>query len=432
MRNRNQMNVLMLVMSDVAHDSRVLREAVALAEHGHVVHIVGKDVPAGWTPPRGVTVESVSGGSGFKPQAQPQSAETAESATAESAAAHSAAESAAPKPAAASPSTSSAPRRAVRWLLLPQHRQRVWRTWCTRAGAAVDGRKFDVVHAHDFNVLRVAARLADRSGARLVYDSHEFWSGRERHGRPTPIERSRERRAEQKLLRRADAVLTVSDGIAERLGAWRGGEVKVVRNTFPSVPEGAGSTVPLGQRPAGIVYAGRIGAARDLETLLPAAAAAHLDAVLMGPADREYLQRIQPGIDSGAVRLEPARPVDEVDGVLREVGISMVTLTDTCENHRMALPNKLFHAVRAGVPVVAADLPELRRAVTEYGLGALYRPGDVASMRAALEQVASQYPQLCAQVANARGDLSWERDAEVLVGVYADLAGRDVAPAAAQ
>ncbi len=399
------MNVLMLVMSDVAHDSRVLREAVALAEQGHVIHIVGKDVPSDWNPPRGVTVESVSGGGGLKSSSA----------------------------ASASPGgSSSAVRRTARWLLLPQHRQKVWRTWCARAEAALAGRKFDVVHAHDFNVLRLAARLADRDGARLVYDSHEWWSGRERHGRPTPLERSRERRAEQQIVRRADAVLTVSDGIAERLGRWRGeaghgGRVAVVRNTFPSLrgtslaaSDEEITHVALRQRPAGVVYAGRIGPARDLETLVPAAAAAGLDAVLMGPADREYLPRIQAA--AGNVKIEPARPVDEVDEVLRRAGISVVTLTDSCENHRLALPNKLFHATRAGVPVVAADLPEMRRLVTQYGLGTLYRPGDVASMRAALEKLAAEYPRWCAQVAKAKADLSWERDAAVLVGVYESLA----------
>lgn len=405
------MNVLMLVMSDVAHDSRVLREAVALADQGHVIHIVGKDVPPDWTPPRGITAESVSGGAGLK--AKPSAAVAAQQAAA---------------PVAMSPS-----RRAARWVLLPQHRQKVWRTWCARAEAALAGRKFDVVHAHDFNVLRLAARLADRDGARLVYDSHEWWSGRERHGRPTPLERSRERRAEQQIVRRADAVLTVSDGIAERLGRWRAGDgrgsarVAVVRNTFPKLrsanlapTDGETTHVALRQRPAGVVYAGRIGPARDLETLVPAAAAAGLDAVLMGPADREYLPRIQ--AIAGNVKIEPARPVDEVDEVLRRAGISVVTLTDSCENHRLALPNKLFHATRAGVPVVAADLPEMRRLVTKYGLGTLYRPGDVASMRTALEQLAADYPRWCAQVAKAKADLSWERDAAVLVGVYESLA----------
>jgi glycosyltransferase involved in cell wall biosynthesis len=180
--------------------------------------------------------------------------------------------------------------------------------------------------------------------------------------------------------------------------------------------------VSLSLRPTGVVYAGRIGPERDLETLIHAAAAAGLDAVLMGPADHEYLPRIQAAFAN--VRIESARPIDEVDDVLRRAGISVVTLTDTCENHRLALPNKVFHAVRAGVPVVAADLPELRRLVTQYGLGRLYRPSDVASMRTALEQVVNDYPRLCEQVAQARADLSWERDAAVLIGVYESLAGQ--------
>ena len=386
------MDVLMLVISDIAHDSRVLREAGALTGQGHAVHIVGKDVPEGWTPPPGITVDSVSGGSGLKTSG------------------------------AAGMSRSGLTGRARsvgRWALLPRHRQNVWRTWNSRARSAVDGRTFDVVHAHDFNVLRLADELARRERAQLVYDSHEFWSGRERHGRPTPLERAREKAAERQIVARANAVLTVSDGIAERLGRWRDSPVTVVRNTFPLVPVDDARALP--SRPAGAVYAGRIGAARDIETLLTATAALRLDTVLMGNADREFLPTLR--FSDGSVRIEPARPVDEVDDVLRRVGISVVTLTDSCENHRLALPNKVFHAVRAGVPVVAADLPELRRLVTSYGIGALYRPGDAESMRAALESVASDYPGLCERVARARDELNWDQDSKELVKVYESLAG---------
>ena len=395
------MDVLMLVMSDVAHDARVLREARSLADQGHAIHVVGKDVPPEWNPPAGVTVESVSGGSGLKPSASGGAGGGAASAGA---------------------GLTGRARGIGRWALLPQHRQRVWRTWCERADRTVAGRTYDVVHAHDFNVLRLAADLAERGGARLVYDSHEWWSGRERHGRPTPIERARERRIEQRIVGRADAVLTVSDGIAERLGRWRNSPVTVVRNTFPltGLPELEGAAAgSLPTRPRGAVYAGRIGAARDIETLLTATASLRLDTVLMGKADREFLPNLH--FSDGNVRIEPARPIDEVDDVLRRVGISVVTLTDTCENHRLALPNKVFHAVRAGVPVVAADLPELRRLVTGYGIGALYRPGDAASMRAALEQVTLDYPKLCERVAQARGELNWDQDSKELVKVYEAL-----------
>ena len=34
----------------------------------------------------------------------------------------------------------------------------------------------DVVHAHDWNTLPIAARVADETGCRFVYDSHEFAS----------------------------------------------------------------------------------------------------------------------------------------------------------------------------------------------------------------------------------------------------------------
>jgi glycosyltransferase involved in cell wall biosynthesis len=409
------MDVLMLVQSDVAHDARVLREARSLAEQGHAIHIVGKDVPPGWTPPDGVTVESVSGGSGLK--------------AAPGGGSGSGGSEGAGSGGGSRRGLTGKLRSTARWALLPQHRQRVWRTWCERARAAVDGRSFDVVHAHDFNVLRLAVSLADRQGARLVYDSHEWWSGRERHGRPTPLERARERRIEQRIVARADAVLTVSQGIADRLGQWRGGPVTVIRNTFPRREDLEGAAAcGLLERPGGAVYAGRIGAARDIETLLEAASGLRLDTVLMGKADREFLPRLR--VADGTVRIEPARPVDEVDEVLRRVGISVVTLTDSCENHRLALPNKVFHAVRAGVPVVAADLPELRRLVTAYGIGALYRSGDAESMRTALKQVADDYPAFCERVARARADLSWEQDAKALVGVYESLAGTTVSAAA--
>ena len=388
------MDVLMLVISDVAHDARVLREAGCLAGNGHSVHVVGKDVPADWTPPSGVTVQSVSGGSGLRPAGNAPGAAVA---------------------------SRGAVRRFARWALLPRHRQRVWRTWCDGVRAGVSGRKFDVVHAHDFNVLRLAADLAEAAGADLVYDSHEWWSGRERHGRPTPLERARERRVERRIVARAAGVMTVSPGIAERLARWRGAPVAVVRNTFPILdrPQPA-ATAELPERPHGAVYAGRIGPARDIETLLAAAAELGLDTVLLGKTDREFLPRLR--FSKGSVRIEPARPVDEVDEVLRRAGISVVTLTDTCENHRLALPNKVFHAVRAGVPVVAADLPELRRLVTDYGLGALYRPGDAASLRAALERVIWDYPAFCERVAQARAELNWEQDAKALIGVYETLA----------
>jgi glycosyltransferase involved in cell wall biosynthesis len=85
------------------------------------------------------------------------------------------------------------------------------------------------------------------------------------------------------------------------------------------------------------------------------------------------------------------------------------------------MPNKLFHAVRAGVPVVATDVGELAALVREHGVGELYRPGDGADLARAVRAARDRYPELVAAVRRAAPSLSWDADAAALLGVYARL-----------
>jgi glycosyltransferase involved in cell wall biosynthesis len=396
-----RLRVLMLVQSAVAGDSRVLREAHALAGAGHEVHVVGRAVPAGFVPPAGVTVASVGRAAGLRPAGAPGSRGRG----------------------GLRPLVT-----AARWLLLPEHRARVEAAWRRNAAALVDawraGGPPDVVHAHDFNTLELAADVADRTGAALVYDTHEWWSGRLRPGRPTPWADRRQRARERALGARADLVVTVSKPIARRLRAWGWPRVVVVRNTFPGPPR----TPEQRARPGGVLYAGRIGAGRDLPAVIAAAARVpDLTWTLMGSVDDAFLAGHPLPPD---VRLEPPADVDDVDAPLRRAGLSLVTLEDTCENHRLALPNKLFHAVRAGVPVVAADLSAIAEVVHRHGIGVLYTPGNAASLAAAVRDAVTRYPELLAAVAAAQatGELSWEVDARALLEAYPAPARAPVTP----
>jgi hypothetical protein len=123
-------------------------------------------------------------------------------------------------------------------------------------------------------------------------------------------------------------------------------------------------------------------------------------------------------LETRYVSVHPAKKLDEITDLYHHWGVALVTLDDRSLNHRLALPNKLFHAVHAGVPVVAADLPELRRVVSHYGLGALYRPGDPHSLVRAVRTIAAEYETFSVAVRRAMGALCWERDAAVLRKVY--------------
>ncbi|MDO5710693.1 MAG: glycosyltransferase [Micrococcales bacterium] len=382
----------MLVATSVATDARVLREASTLADAGHGVHVIGKSVPTGWEPPAGLTVSSVGTSSVFR-------AEGGASLAGRRLSPH---------------------LRFARWVLLPQHRASAFGRWA--AGALADGRhrEFDVVHAHDFTALAAGAELARLRGVPLVYDTHEFWQGRPREHRPTPLADLRERRLEDRLAREATAVITVGDGIADALRRRYGwGHVHVVRNTFPARRAGSAmaEALPALSAPVGLVYAGRLSAYRELETIAAASRLVDLPITVMGPADETWLGTYDPG----RVRVEGPLPAEQVDRRLAEAGLALVTHSDAWENHRLALPNKLFHAVRAGVPCVATDVGELARTVRAHGIGTLYRPGDAADMGRAIEQAVADYPALREAVARAADELAWEKDAAVLLSLYQRL-----------
>jgi len=372
----------MLAQSPVAGDSRILREASTLAASGHEVHIIGREIPDDFAPPAGVTVSSIGMARGYGSPPGPR--------------------------------RRPPPMRAARWLLLPEHRRAVEHAWVEQARdvAGTTGPSPDVVHAHDFNTLPLGVELSRRFGARLVYDAHEFWSGRPRIGRPTPLRTARERRLEKEFGRQAAAVLTVGEGVATALREDYGWpHVHVVRNTFePRIMD-----VPALTEPDGAVYAGRLAPYRELEVIAAASHSLDLPVTLIGPADRSWLARFEPGVAT----VRSPTSIEDVDRVLAEAGIALVTHSDRWPNHRLALPNKLFHAVRVGVPVVATDVGELAKTVRQYGLGRLYRPGDHHDLVQAVRSAIADYPVLRTSVAAAIPALTWQSDKAVLLEVYA-------------
>lgn len=48
----------------------------------------------------------------------------------------------------------------------------------------------------------------------------------------------------------------------------------------------------------------------------------------------------------------------------------------TCLNHCLALPNKIFEYIQAGIPILVSDLPEMQRVVVDYGVGEVFPDGD--------------------------------------------------------
>ena len=82
------------------------------------------------------------------------------------------------------------------------------------------------------------------------------------------------------------------------------------------------------------------------------------------------------------------------------------------------MPNKLFDYLQAGLPVVVADLPEMRRVVEEHEVGAVLRAREpevlAEQVRAILEP--DRWQQHHNRVMTAREELCWEEERGRLLG----------------
>lgn len=282
---------------------------------------------------------------------------------------------------------------------------------------------FDIVHAHDFTALELGARLSLEHRVPLIYDSHEWWLGRQRQYRPTPIIDKHEARAEKKFVRQASAVITVGNAIADLMRTQRSAtNVKVVRNSFPPTPD---ATSLVRTPPKGLIYAGRIDAYRELETIIEATRKSSLSISWMGDYANQWASHWVPLARAAGIEILPSQSLDAVTIAMQNAGLAFVTHSNQFESHRLALPNKLFHAVQAGVPVIATDVTELAGVVREFDLGELYEPCNADSMRRAIDRAIERHDVLIKNVNAAKNSLSWEVDEKVLVQIYREtLEGR--------
>jgi glycosyltransferase involved in cell wall biosynthesis len=289
----------------------------------------------------------------------------------------------------------------------------------------------DVVHAHDAAMLApgfVGARL---TRARLLYDSHELATGVPYR---TPLWARLVWALERMLIRRCDAVITVSDGIADRLRRLYGLRERptVVRN-LPDLPNsgpgGLRRRLGLSDEPL-VLHQGAPAPHRGCEELVLAmehVPDAHL--VFLGesgfPVFTDRLaRRARERSVAGRIHFTANLPLEALLSHTREADVGVSLLEGNCENHRLALPNKVFEYVAAGVPVVVSDLPELSRLVHEHGLGWTADPGDPSSIAAALREALTHGHQRTEALQQAAGTLNWEREKGRLIDVYSRLAGQ--------
>lgn len=285
-----------------------------------------------------------------------------------------------------------------------------------------------VYHAHDFTGLLMVA-LAGIWRRPVVYDSHELFFDRPFRGMPRWMVGILRiiRPWEGILARRAVHVIATSEGHAQGL-------VDNLRIPYPTLVRNAVDLRALGEVAARYsVNASRILAHtgnlfRTRHVVEQVEALAHLPDVGLvfmgkGPLHDALIERAaQLGL-SDRVQIIPPVPVDSIAPTLAQAHVAMVLIDAEAPNDNLAVPNKFYEAVAAGVPMVIHPTPEVARLVQRYDIGVPCDAADPASIAQAVQTVLEpdNYERLRANVQRARADITWANEEQKLFAVYESL-----------
>jgi len=305
---------------------------------------------------------------------------------------------------------------------------------------------FDVLHCHDHWMLGLGVRIKHRRpGTILIYDSHELF-----HGWPLNLAKDigwftkfKSRLVRKYLVwreranaRHLDHLITVSELIAERLHEYFKLKMQpiVVRN-LPAF-EDCRSPGQLVRERFGIpldhkilVFIGAFLHARTLniETVIDEVGNAAGVALVLISGEGSTKKEIVAHVERRGYKnifFHPRLAPEDIGAYLSSCDVGLVPTWNPRDlSYWLALDNKLFQYVMAGLPVLATSQPEYRKVVEGYGVGVCVEPDTPGAYLEGFGRILDSYAMFKENVQRARLLLNWEREEQVLLEFYRRLGG---------
>lgn len=288
-----------------------------------------------------------------------------------------------------------------------------------------------VLHASEPDAWAAAIWAARGGRARVVLDVHEHYPSRLDDRLPAalrPLARAALRLACRAMAWRADAVVVAKDGLD--------GDFAAPDRTIAVRNYAAASAVTprrhAGHGPLTLVHLGALGRARGAFVMLEALALCPEDTRLKligrftDGSEAEFLARARMlGLEQRIERLgwmpHAAALAEAAQGDL-----GLVLFQPGIENHRLALPHKLFDCMLAGLPVIAPDFAtEVAEVVQGAGNGLLVDSADPAAIATAVAALADPAQRQALAERGRRAAetrFGWAPEAARLVALYHRLA----------
>lgn len=281
-------------------------------------------------------------------------------------------------------------------------------------------RRMDAVCAIDLDTIMPCYWSSYFKRTIRIYDAHELFTELKE-----VISRPRVQRAwmkiEKKYLPRFKYGYTVSEGIAEEFRNRYGVNYATIRNMPVKEPINP-SWVP----DQFILYQGAVNEGRCFEQLIPAMQHIHSRLVICG--DGNFMPQLHQLINQYHVQdkveclgMQTPEELKKITGRAR-LGIALAVKEGL--NQWLALPNKFFDYMHAGVPQVTMDYPEYRRINEQFEIAVLLDEPDPVKIADAVNHLLENdvlHHRLAGNCLQAREIYNWQAEEKKLIAYYQQI-----------
>lgn len=288
-------------------------------------------------------------------------------------------------------------------------------------------KRYDVIVANDLDTLLAGFVASEITKTSLVYDSHEYFTEV-----PELVERPwikrRWEKIEEGILPKVKHCYTVCQSIANIYNTKYGTNFRVVRNLpFRKHDDEIASNPPFPTDLPVILYQGAVNLGRGLQEAIQAMQYINnARLVIIGDGDEmdDIKQLVAEKQLNNKVIIAGRIPFDELKKVTPLATIGLSIEQDMGLNYRYALPNKLFDYIQSGVPVLASQLPEIKKIVDDYKVGHTIVKTSIEELVKGIQLMLAS-PELMAKWKEncriAAEELCWENEEKVLISVYSSI-----------
>lgn len=281
-------------------------------------------------------------------------------------------------------------------------------------------RKMDVVCAIDLDTILPCLFTSKLKKIQRVYDAHEYFTElKEVRTRPrvkkiwTLIERF--------AVPRFKKGYTVSEGLAAEFKKNYNRDYNVIRNLpvlkpLPDIQPGK----PF------LLYQGVVNEGRGFEYLIPAMKQVTCKLVICG--DGNFMPQLKELIRENNVEdkieLKGMLPPEELLPVAVNAAIGLALAEKEGINQYLALPNKFFDYVHAGLPQLTMNYPEYARINSEYKVAILLDKLSADHIAIAITNALNNPPllsELRSNCLHARTVFNWQKEEKILISFYEGL-----------